>query len=133
MSTHSLKRNVDQLESKIDELHKNLAEAQKNWIAEKRKNERLEKERNSEDNCVTKVNIRKMEVPINESLHDDVVSIILCSIFMWEEEVNNELNLISFLFRMVTWHIKLQMTAATLLSNHHATLKPILLVSASMV
>ncbi|KAL5277655.1 CDR2L family protein [Megaselia abdita] len=71
-SNKTLKRNVEQLESKIEELHKNLAEAQKNFIAEKRKNERLEKERNSEENCVMKVNFRKMETPINESLHDDI-------------------------------------------------------------
>lgn len=73
-SNSSLKRSIEQLEGKIEELHKNLAEAQKNLIAEKRKNERLEKERISEENCVMKVNFRKMEAPINESLHDDVVS-----------------------------------------------------------
>lgn len=70
-----MKRNIEQLESKIEELHKNLTEAQKNLIAEKRKNERLEKERNSEENGIMRVNIRKLELPSNESLHDDIVSI----------------------------------------------------------
>lgn len=72
-----MKRNIEQLESKIEELHKNLAEAQKNLIAEKRKNERLEKERNSEENCDMKVNLKKVEVPFNESLHDEIVSFIV--------------------------------------------------------
>lgn len=75
-----MKRNIEQLEIKIEELHKNLTEAQKNLIAEKRKIERLEKERNSEENGVKRVNCRKVEASINESSHDNVVSIIICKI-----------------------------------------------------
>lgn len=87
IQSNSLKRSIEQLECKIEELHKNLAEAQKNLIAEKRKNERLEKERNSEENGVMRVNLRKLELSENESLHDDVVSILYVK-YMWEEEVN---------------------------------------------